>query len=412
MIEALILLLVSLAASAFFSGTEIAFLTANRLQLEIDLKRKVVPFWVAHWISNPQQFLVTMLIGNTLALVVVGAQFAVLMHPVLEPLMSLPLVLLLETLISTVVVLFLAEYIPKALFREQANRALVWGAVPAAVCYVLFWPISISLTKFNDWLFKRMGSEFHGTTHARVFGLADLNSLVDEASQKDEQDPEVELFRNALDFAEVKVRACMVPRPELVAVPVTIPLEELRSTFVESGFSRLLVYREELDDAFAYVHQFELFKNPKSLRSVLTPLSFVPEAMNAQEVFQQLIREKRSMALVVDDLGDLVGMVTLEDIIEELFGEIDDEHDQDSLVEQVLDDGFRLDGRLEVNYLNDQYGLGLPESDRFTTLGGLVTDLAGKLPEPGDTVVVGAWRLEVEGMEVQRVKQVLVRRDA
>lgn len=412
MIASLVLLLVSLTASAFFSGTEIAFLTANRLQLEIDLKRKAIPFWVAHWIANPQYFLVTLLIGNTLALVLVGAQFAFLMHPLVAPYMNLPLALLLETIISTVVVLFVAEYIPKALFREQANRALVWGSIPAGFFYVLFWPVSYTLTKFNEWLFRRLGTEF-GTTHARVFGLADLNSLVDEASLKEEQDPEVELFRNALDFAEVKIRACMVPRPELAAVPLSINLDDLRAKFVETGFSRLIVYREELDDAFAYVHQFELFKKPRTLKSVLTPLSFVPEAMNAQDVFQQLIREKRNMALVVDDLGDLVGMVTLEDIIEELFGEIDDEHDQDSLVEQVLEDGtYRLDGRLEVNYLNDQYGLGFPESDRFTTLGGLVTDLAGKLPEPGDAVVVGSWRLEVEGMEVQRVKQVLVRRDA
>ena len=412
MISALLMLVASLAASAFFSGTEIAFLTANRLQLEIDLKRKAVPFWVERWITNPQQFLVTLLIGNTLALVVVGAQSAVLLHPLVAPFMSLPLALLLETLVSTVVVLFLAEYIPKALFREQANRALVWGAIPAMIFYVLFWPISYGLAKFNDWVFRTMGPGSGGEGHARVFGLADLTNLVDEASQKEEQDPEVELFRNALDFAEVKIRACMVPRPELVAVPVTINLDDLQARFVETGFSRLIVSREELDDAFAYVHQFELFKKPRSLKSVLTPLSLVPEAMNAQEVFQQLIREKRSMALVVDDLGDLVGMVTLEDIIEELFGEIDDEHDQDSLVEQVLGPhAFRLDGRLEVNYLNDQYSLGLPESDRFTTLGGLVTDLAGKLPEPGESVVVGAWRLEVEGMEVQRVKQVLVRRD-
>jgi CBS domain containing-hemolysin-like protein len=172
------------------------------------------------------------------------------------------------------------------------------------------------------------------------------------------------------------------------------------------------VYRESLDDAFAYVHQFELFKQPKSLRSVLTPLSFVPEAMNAQDVFHQLIREKRSMALVVDDLGDLVGILTLEDIIEELFGEIDDEHDQDSLVEQVLgEDEYRLDARLEVDYLNDAYGFEWPESERFTTLGGLITDLGGKLPEPGEVVVVGPWRLEVESMEAQRVKQVRVRRD-
>ena len=164
-----------------------------------------------------------------------------------------------------------------------------------------------------------------------------------DPSQQPEQEPEVELFRNALDFADVKVRSCMVPRPEIAAVPVSIPLEELKDTFVSTGYSRLVVYREDLDDAFAYVHQFELFKQPKSVRSVLTPLSLVPEAMNAQDVFHQLIREKRSMALVVDDLGDLVGMVTLEDIIEELFGEIDDEHDHDNLVEHVLSpDDYRF----------------------------------------------------------------------
>jgi CBS domain containing-hemolysin-like protein len=197
-----------------------------------------------------------------------------------------------------------------------------------------------------------------------------------------------------------------------VAVPLSISLDELKATFVSTGYSRLVVYRESLDDAFAYVHQFELFKQPKSLRSVLTPLSFVPEAMNAQDVFHQLIREKRSMTLVVDDLGDLVGILTLEDIIEELFGEIDDEHDQDSLVEQVLgSDEYRLDARLEVDYLNDTYGFEWPESERFTTLGGLITDLGGKLPEPGEVVGVGPWRLEVESMEAQRVKQVRVRRD-
>ncbi len=413
MMESALILVFSLAASAFLSGTEIAFLTANRLQLEIDLKRKAVPFWVARWVEHPQQFLVTLLVGNTLALVLVGAQSAKLMHPYFSPHMSLPAALLVEALISTVFVLFIAEYIPKALFREQANRALVWGALPALVFYVFFWPISYVISKLNSAIIKKLGTEPVLSGRARIFGLADLNNLVDEASQKEEQDPEVELFRNALDFAEVKVRSCMVPRPELVAVPESIDLKDLKQKFVETGFSRLLVYRESLDDAFAYVHQFELFKSPPSLKSVLTPLSFVPEAMNAQDVFQQLIKVKRSMALVVDDLGDLVGMVTLEDIIEELFGEIDDEHDQDSLVELVLaPNQFRLDGRLEVNYLNDRYELNLPESERFTTLGGMITDLAGKLPEPGDSVVVGPWRLEVEGMEVQRVKQVLVRLDA
>ena len=407
-----LVLLVALVASAFFSGSEIAFLSANRLQLEIDLKRKSIPFWVTHWMQHPQRFIVTMLVGNTLALVVVGAQTAQLLHPYLLKFMQVPLAVLMETLVSTIGVLFMAEYIPKALFREQANAALKWVAVPAGFFFVLFWPITWLLGRFSALILRWLGADPQLAPSARVFGLADLNHLVDEASQQQTQEPEVELFRNALDFAEVKVRSCMVPRPEIVAVPLSISLEDLTATFVSTGYSRLVVYRESLDDAFAYVHQFELFKQPKSLRSVLTPLSFVPEAMNAQDVFHQLIREKRSMALVVDDLGDLVGILTLEDIIEELFGEIDDEHDQDSLVEQVLGaDGYRLDARLEVDYLNDAYGFEWPESERFTTLGGLITDLGGKLPEPGEVVVVGPWRLEVESMEAQRVKQVCVRRD-
>ena len=407
-----LVLLVALVASAFFSGSEIAFLSANRLQLEIDLKRKSIPFWVMHWMQHPQRFIVTMLVGNTLALVVVGAQTAQLLHPYLLKFMQVPLAVLMETLVSTIGVLFMAEYIPKALFREQANAALKWVVVPAGFFFVLFWPITWFLGRFSALILRWLGADPQLAPSARVFGLADLNHLVDEASQQQTQEPEVELFRNALDFAEVKVRSCMVPRPEIVAVPLSISLEDLTATFVSTGYSRLVVYRESLDDAFAYVHQFELFKQPKSLRSVLTPLSFVPEAMNAQDVFHQLIREKRSMALVVDDLGDLVGILTLEDIIEELFGEIDDEHDQDSLVEQVLGaDEYRLDARLEVDYLNDAYGFEWPESERFTTLGGLITDLGGKLPEPGEVVVVGPWRLEVESMEAQRVKQVCVRRD-
>ena len=407
-----LVLLVALVASAFFSGSEIAFLSANRLQLEIDLKRKSIPFWVTHWMQHPQRFIVTMLVGNTLALVVVGAQTAKLLHPYLLKFMQVPLAVLMETLVSTIGVLFMAEYIPKALFREQANAALKWVAVPAGFFFVLFWPITWLLGRFSALILRWLGADPQLAPSARVFGLADLNHLVDEASQQHTQEPEVELFRNALDFAEVKVRSCMVPRPEIVAVPLSISLEDLKATFVSTGYSRLVVYRESLDDAFAYVHQFELFKQPKSLRSVLTPLSFVPEAMNAQDVFHQLIREKRSMTLVVDDLGDLVGILTLEDIIEELFGEIDDEHDQDSLVEQVLgSDEYRLDARLEVDYLNDTYGFEWPESERFTTLGGLITDLGGKLPEPGEVVVVGPWRLEVESMEAQRVKQVCVRRD-
>jgi putative hemolysin len=410
-----IILLVALVFSAFFSGMEIAFLSANRLQLEIETKRGT---WagkrIAFLMANPSHFIGAMLMGNTLALVLVGVQTSVILNPVfhgswhLAPAASLTL----QTILSTLVVLFFAEYLPKAFFRSHANASLFWFAFPLMTVYVLLWPLVEILTRVSSAFLKRMGRDVKSKAEPVVFGRADLDHYLEEGSAADEIEPEIELFRNALDFGEVKVRSCMVPRTEISAVPSSISLAELRQTFTETGFSKLVVYRETVDDSFAYVHAFGLFRRPKRLASILTPLSYVPETMSAHEVFKMLIREKRSMASVVDDLGSLTGIVTLEDVIEELFGEIDDEHDTDVRTEEVLADGsWRLDASLEVDYLNEKYGFSWPEEEAYSTLGGLIANHLGHLPIEGETLFLGDWVFTIQTMDAQRISCVLVSKE-
>ena len=257
-----------------------------------------------------------------------------------------------------------------------------------------------------------MGREIRASREPVVFGRADLDHYLEEGSSSEEVEPEIELFRNALDFGDTKVRSCMVPRTEISAVPANISMEELRDRFTETGFSKLVVYRETIDDAFAYVHAFGLFRRPKRLASILTPLSFIPETMSAKEVFKMLIREKRSMASVVDDLGSLTGIITLEDVVEELFGEIDDEHDHDVRTEEVLPNGtWRLDASLEVDYLNMTYGFDWPEEEAYSTLGGLIADKLGHLPVEEETLLLENWVFTIETMDAQRIAYVIVSKD-
>lgn len=406
------ILVVALAFSAFFSGMEIAFLSANRLQLEIETKKGS---WagrrIGFFVINRTHFIGTMLTGNTVALVVVGIQTSRILSPLFENVWHVGPVttLMIQTLVSSLVVLFVAEYLPKSFFRGHANASLFWFAFPLTVCYWALWPLVELLTKISRFVLKNMGRDIKRNTDPIVFGKADLDHYVQEGSASEQIEPEIELFRNALDFDEVKVRSCMVPRTEICAVNATITLEALRQKFTESGFSKLVVYNHTIDDAFAYVHAFGLFSRPMGLASILTPLSFVPETMSAQEVLKLLIREKRSMALVVDDLGSLTGIVALEDVIEELFGEIDDEHDMDIRVEERLTDGsWRLDASLEVDYLNETYAFDFPEEESYSTLGGLVSNQLGHLPVEGETLFSGDWIITIETMDAQRIGAVVV----
>lgn len=406
-------LLVALVCSAFFSGMEIAYLSANRLQIEIETKRATLPGrWLAYLIAHPGHFIGAMLMGNTLALVLVGLKTAALLDPWLFKFMETGWAVVIETLGSTLVVLFVAEYLPKAFFRHRANDSLRWFTVPLMAIYFILWPLVEVLTRISRMFLRRMGRDIQSAKEPVVFGRADLDHYLEEGSSAEEVDPEIELFRNALDFGDTKVRSCMVPRTEICAVPASIGMEELRAQFTETGFSKLVVYRETIDDAFSYVHAFGLFRRPKRLASILTPLSFVPETMSAQEVFKMLIREKRSMASVVDDLGSLTGIVTLEDVVEELFGEIDDEHDSNISTEEVLPNGsWRLDASLEVDHLNETYGFDWPEDDGYSTLGGLIADHLGHLPVEGETLQLENWVFTIETMDAQRIACVIVSMD-
>ena len=405
----------ALLFSAFFSGMEIAYLSANRLQIEIETKRGTrMGRWLAFLVGHPSHFIGAMLMGNTIALVFVGLHTASLLDPLLLDQFHLAKgwAVVLETLLSTLVVLFVAEYLPKAFFRHRANDSLRWFTVPLMFFYFFLWPLVEVLTRISKIFLKRMGREIRASREPVVFGRADLDHYLEEGSSSEEVEPEIELFRNALDFGDTKVRSCMVPRTEISAVPANISMEELRDRFTETGFSKLVVYRETIDDAFAYVHAFGLFRRPKRLASILTPLSFIPETMSAQEVFKMLIREKRSMASVVDDLGSLTGIITLEDVVEELFCEIDDEHDHDVRTEEVLPNGtWRLDASLEVDYLNMTYGFDWPEEEAYSTLGGLIADKLGHLPVEEETLLLENWVFTIETMDAQRIAYVIVSKD-
>lgn len=406
----IIQLIIALIASGFFSGSEIALLSASRLQVEVDAKRggprgRMTSFFVTH----PTRFIGTMLMGNTIALVWLGITTAKILDPWLQPHMSDGLTVFVETILSTIVVLFVAEYIPKSLFRARANellRALAW---PLMLFVLVLWPVVSVLSGISVWLIRRSGQDIDNRSHPNVFGKADLDHYVEEAASGPEQEPEVELFRNALEFDEVKVRQCMVPRTEVAAVKDDISLSDLEAEFADKGYSKLLVFRDSIDDAYAYVHAFGLFRRPRQVKDILTPLIYLPETMGAQEAFKTIIREKRSMALVLDEHGSPSGMVTVEDIVEELFGEIDDEHDDIKPLYELLDNGaYRLDASLEIEALNDDLGFDWPEDDAYTTVGGLVSHHLGRLPEVGDELALGPWDIIIEVMDAQRIASVTV----
>ena len=401
--------LLALVFSAFFSGMEIAFLSASRLQVQIESKRGGVGSWMAFLISKPSNFIGAMLMGNTISLVFVGLKTATLLDPFFLKFSSPAFAVIIETVISTFVVLFLAEFLPKAFFRNRSNESLNWFILPLIFFYFLFWPIVTILTGMSRFLMPKKAGGDLKEYDPLVFGRADLDDYLDDGISSKNVDTEVELFRNALDFGDTKIRSCMVPRTEIMAVPNSIGMSELRKKFIETGLSKLVVYRDNIDDAFAYVHEFGLFRRPKRLAFILTPLSFLPETMSAQEVFKMLIREKRSMASIVDELGSLTGIITLEDVVEELFGEINDEHDHDKRVEEEISgDLWRFDASLEVNYINSNYSFNWPENESYSTLAGLIGSQIGHLPSVGESVTISDWEFTIETMDNHRIRRVLV----
>lgn len=405
----LLIIIVSLLFSAFFSGMEIAYVSANKIHLEIEKKQNNFISAVLKRITlRPSKFIATMLVGNNIALVIYGLFMGeVLMQWI--PITGF-LGLLTHTVISTLVILLTAEFLPKVFFQIYANQLVVILSLPAYVFYQLFSVISELVIWISDFILRVL-FRTPGDTLQLSFSKVELghyiNEQMDSLEVEDEVDSEIQIFQNALEFSDVKAREIMIPRTEVVGVDVETTPKTLSARFTETGLSKILIYQDNLDNILGYVHSFELFKKPKVLSQVLIPVVFIPETMLAKDILQVLTRKRKSIAVVVDEYGGTAGIITVEDIIEELFGEIEDEHDSPDLVEEELTDNiWHFSARLEVDYLNETFKLNLPESEQYETLGGLIVHMAEEIPQQGEVIEIEDFTIKI--LEVSHTKIELV----
>lgn len=406
--------------SAIFSGLEIAYITSNKLQLELQGKQATISGRILSvFQNNPTQFIGATLIGNTLALVIYGIFMAKILEPVI--LVALPTalqnnatVLIVQTVISTIIVLITAEFTPKSIFLINPNRMLSLLAVPMAIIYYILFPVVYAIVFLSKFIITKVFALEYSDDRP-VFGLTDLNHFIKQLSETTDEETNVgldtKIFNNALEFKTVKLRECMIPRTEITAIDINDDIETLKSAFVESGHSKIIIYRESIDDVLGYIHSSELFKKPKNLGDVVSPITIVPETVLANELMIKFITEHKSLALVVDEYGGTAGLVSIEDIIEEIFGEIQDEHDDEDLVEQQLEEGvWLLSARHEVDYLNDKYGWDLPIGD-YETLGGLILAAKEDLPTKDEQVVIAPFRFTIVSVQDIRIETVKLQID-
>jgi CBS domain containing-hemolysin-like protein len=410
-------IITSLVFSFFFSGIEIAFLSANRLQIELQSKQgNLTGRIMGYFMQNPSRFIGTTLIGNTLALVIFGNNMALYFTPILtehlpSSLNNEPSILLTQTVLSTLLILFTAEFLPKSLFMINPNLVLTTLTLPFVVMYGILYPITFSIVNLSKLVIVYI-LRLEYSEEKPVFGLTDLNHYLRNMHKVSHEDEEIALdkkiLHNALEFKTVRVRECMVPRTEITAVALEDGMDKLKSTFVESGHSKIVIYRETIDDVIGYCHSAALFRNPTTIEEILTPISIVTETTMANDLMVQLIRERRSLAVVVDEFGGTAGLVSMEDVIEEIFGDIEDEHDADTLAEQKIDESnYLLSARLEVDYLNEKYNWALPTGD-YETLGGLILSYTEDFLQKGETITVPPFTFSIQTMRGNGIDTVRV----
>jgi len=411
----LIVIFVCLLFSAFFSGMEIAFITANRFKLEVERKKGSTAAGImADFLERPSRFISTLLVGNNIALVVYGISMATVLDPVvMRWTTNETLVMLFQTIIATLIVLITAEFTPKAFFRINPNKMLMLFAIPAKVTYTLLYPVVWAIDRFSNSILSALFS-MRVNEEKLSFGRIDLDQFVHDhtpsGAEEDRVDHEIRIFRNALSFSELKVRECMVPRTEIEAVEIDTEVEVLRQKLIDTGYSKLLIYKDEIDNIIGYVHSFELFQQPKSIRSIIRPISLVPESTKAKDLLKQFAQQRRSVAVVLNEFGGTAGMITVEDIIEEIFGDFDDEHDTEDLVEEKLSDNvFRFSARHEIYYLNEEYGLDIPESDDYGTLAGFIITNHQSIPEVGHEISIDHFDFAIDRMDGTRIEEVTLR---
>ena len=405
MLESIIIIVVSIVFSAFFSGMEIAFITSNKLYFELEKKQGS---WSSSVISklskNPSQFITTMLIGNNIALVVYGIFMGNLIISLIFPeyisVSSYPIwILLVQTVISTLVILVTAEFMPKAIFRIYSNELLSAFAIPTYIIYQLFYVVS----KFVVWLSKTALQIFTGDKieeKESEFRRVDIGNYIseqlDSVDDNEDMDVEIQMFQNALEFNEVKARECMIPRTEIIGLEVGDSINNLNKLFVSTGKSKIIIYNEDIDDILGYVHSFEMFKKPKDIKSILLPVEFVPETLPVNELLGTFIKKRKSISVVLDEYGGTSGLVTIEDIVEELFGEIEDEHDNLYVTDkQLTDNEYLFSARLEIDFINEKYSLGLVENDNYETIGGYVLFHLQDIPEKNQIIEIENFTLTI-----------------
>lgn len=407
-----IVIIGSLLLSAFFSGMEIAFVSTNKIYLELEKKKQgIVPKILTHITESPSKFIATMLVGNNISMVVYGIFMGEMILKLLFPnylnLENIPLLLVFyQSLISTAIILLIAEFLPKVLFQIYSNTVFKAFVLPAFVFYIIFLPI----TKVVLWVSNTVLSRYlqtQGDEVPSVFSKMELGNYISEqlesAEHQEPLDSEIQIFQNALDFSNVKAREVMVPRAEITSLERYESLQTLQELFVKTGYSKILIYQGNIDNIIGYVHSFDLFKNPKSLRSIILPVEYIPETILAKDVLNILTKKHKSIAVVLDEYGGTAGMITVEDIVEELFGEIEDEHDTQLMVEEKVDQNtFLFSARLEIDYLNDTYRLDLPESEQYETLGGLIVHNTQEIPNQGDLIQIDSFDIFIK--EVSNTK--------
>lgn len=397
--------------SAFFSGVEIAFISANRLKIAIDKEQGGVASKIlGYFSSKPSWFIGTMLLGNNVTIVI----YSIFMGTAVNMMLGIPLsetsfgIVMIQTLISTIILLFFAEFLPKSIFRINANSILTITAVPLFIIYIiLFLPTFITIG-LAELILRIFIKKDEGDDDFVSFEKVDLDVFLEEGlnanSDDEEQDYEVRLFHNALNFNEVMARDCMVPRNEVVAIELNADVIELREKFIETNLSKIPVYKESIDNIIGYVHSFEMFKKPESIKGALLPVSIIPESMTANKVLEDLIKKNRSIAIVIDEFGGTAGMLTMEDCIEEIFGEIEDEHDSDDVIQDVLNDSeFVFGGRIEIDTINEKYNLSLPESEEYETLAGFIINQLEDIPQVDDYFMYKNYKFTIQEVSSTKI---------
>ena len=406
-------LFISMAFSAFFSGMEIAFVSSSKLRFEMEKGNDMTTRILSVFYHNPNNFISTMLVGNNIALVIYGIFMAQIIqdHLLAGIISNEASLVIIQTIISTFIILVTGEFLPKMLFKINPNVTLRLFAIPTYICYVVLYPISRFASTLSTGILYLTGTRINKEDTDKAFTKVDLDyfiqSSIEESGNQKEIDTEVKIFQNALDFSNIKIRDCMIPRTEIIAVDQEASLEELKETFIENGVSKVIVYKDDIDNIIGYIHSSEMFKGISDWRKNIRTIPIVPETMSAHKLMKLFMQQKRSLAIVVDEFGGTAGIVALEDLVEEILGDIEDEHDTNSTIAKAIGENeYILSGRLEIEKANEEFGLNLPEKDDYQTIGGLILHEYQSFPKTHETITVGNFQFKIIKVTATKIELV------